>query len=146
MCAWNTHMLKYPYLRAGPLCGWAGYIDRYLVCVCVCVLCLCVYAQPRRASLSDGSCLFVADRCSLLTRSKSDERRGCSLKFRYLPLDSSVDPLCCGSSCPMSHQLTGLIGRDSQIEKIFSSVRLYSSESFILLLFASSLRETGEYF
>lgn len=112
----------------------------------VCVLCLCVYAQPHRASLSDGSCLFVADRCSLLTRSKSDERRGCSLKFRYLPLDSSVDPLCRGSSCAMSHQLTGLIGRDRRREKIFSTVRLYSSDSFILLLFAGSPCETGEQF
>lgn len=27
-----------------------------------CELCLCVYAQPHRASLSDGSRLFVADR------------------------------------------------------------------------------------
>lgn len=96
------------------------------------VLCLCVYAQPHRASLSDGSCLFVADRCSLLTRPKSDERRGCSLKFRYLPLDSSVDPLCCRSLCTMSHQLTGLIGRDRHREKIFSSARLYSSDSFYL--------------
>lgn len=55
MCAWDTHTLKYLYLSAGPLCGWAGYIDRYLF---VCVLCLCVYAQPHSVSLPDGSRLF----------------------------------------------------------------------------------------
>lgn len=108
-----------------------------------CELCLCVYCRPHRASLSDGPRLFVADRCSLPTWSKSDERRGCSLKF-YLPLDFSVDPLCCRSSCTMSHQLTLLIGRDKQREKIFSSVRLYSCGSFIFLLLAGSTCETGE--
>lgn len=107
--------------------------------------CLCIYARPGRASLSDGPRLFVSDRCSLPTRSKSDERRGCSLKFCYLPLDFSVDPLCCRLPCTMSHQLTLLIGGDKMREKMFSSVRLYSSSTFILLLLGGSAWDTGEY-
>lgn len=50
------------------------------------------------ASLSGRSGVFVADQCGLLTQPASDESRGCLLKFHYLPLDASVDPLCCGSS------------------------------------------------
>lgn len=62
--ALGTRIFEHLYLSAGPLCGWPGYIDGYF--------CLCVYMhKPRRASLSDGYCLFVADRCSLLTRLKA---------------------------------------------------------------------------
>lgn len=113
--------------------GVGGSVDRYLARVCV--LYLCAYAQP---SLSDGPGLFVADRCSLLTRPESDERRGYSLKFRYLPFNASVDPLCCGSSRTMSHQLTGLMGKDSQGQ----------SENVVcgyLAFLAGSRCETGEF-
>lgn len=50
--ALGTRIFEHLYLSAGPLCGWPGYIDGYF--------CLCVYMhKPRRASLSDGYCLFV---------------------------------------------------------------------------------------
>lgn len=62
--ALGTRIFEHLYLSAGPLCGWPGYIDGYF--------CLCVYMhKPRRASLSDGYCLFVADRCCLLTQLKA---------------------------------------------------------------------------
>lgn len=121
----------------GPLCMRARYIDR-------CCVCVRVYIYMRSlscVSLSDGSRSFVADRCRFPTRSGSDEQRGCSLKSHHLPLDSSVDPLCRGSSCTMSRQLTGLMGRDKT-----EGEQLFSLRQTLQRRLAFTLCETGKSF
>ena len=111
----HTHTHLNFFISVQVLCV-GGQVILTGICLCVCFACVYMRSLTLPPSQTDLAC-FAADRCGLLTGSESDERRGCSLKFRYLPLDSSVDPLCCGSSCTMSHQLTGLMGRDSQREK-----------------------------
>ncbi len=64
ICALNTHMLKYLYLCAGPLCGWAAFIDRCFVCVCTLAVCICA-ASPcltfRRILLVCGRSMQFTD-------------------------------------------------------------------------------------
>lgn len=74
-------------------------------CVFVLCVCECACVRARAAPQTGLACLWQIDAAYRLGP-EFDERRGCSLKFRHLPLDAFVDPLCCGSLRTMSHQLT----------------------------------------
>lgn len=128
LCPGNTHTQSIFISELVLYVGWQVLLTGALF--------VCLYAQPRCASLSDGYCLFAVDQCSLLTRPEPDERRRCSLKLRYLPLDSSVDLLCHRSSSTMSHQLTEQIKRDRWRTEIFHPARLYSFGSLYRLILA----------
>lgn len=126
--ALGTRIFEHLYLSAGPLCGWPGYIDGYF--------CLCVYMhKPRRASLSDGYCLFVADRCCLLTRLKAQWKERL---FVEIPLFATRLLRWSPLLRVIVHGVTSIDWTDWNRQKIFSLLRLYSSDSFILLILAGS--------
>lgn len=126
--ALGTRIFEHLYLSAGPLCGWPGYIDGYF--------CLCVYMhKPRRASLLDGYCLFVADRCSLLTRLKAQWKERL---FVEIPLFATRLLRWSPLLRVIVHGVTSIDWTDWNRQKIFTLLRLYSSDSFILLILAGS--------
>lgn len=111
------------FISVWTLCarGWAGLLDADFVFMSIKPCFTVPHFQ------TDIACLWPIDSTYWLNPMKGEV---VSLKFRRLPLDSSVDLLCTRSSSTMSHQLTALIERDRRRKKISSWIRQYSSEDF----------------